>query len=187
MVFTPKQKEEANEQKLHALNNIGYIYYDNLEDYDNSIEAYTELNERYPENEYELSSWYYLYKMYYERKENDKAEYYKNLILSKYPDSNQAKIILDPEYFIKEQEKGMESSNLYSKTFEAYKKGQYQRVRMYASKARELCPDDTLLMPRFEFLDAIDSLLMVNPRVLNVLLLLLHPLHQWPYPAENDH
>ena len=153
--FTPKQKEEANEQILHALNNIGYIYYDNLEDYDNSIEAYTELNERYPENEYELSSWYYLYKMYYERKENDKAEYYKNLILSKYPDSNQAKIILDPEYFIKEQEKGMESSNLYSKTFEAYKKGQYQRVRMYASKARELCPDDTLLMPRFEFLDAI--------------------------------
>lgn len=153
--FTDKQKEDANELILQALNNIGYIYYDNLEDYNNSIDAYTELNERYPENEYELSSWYYLYKMYYERKENDKAEYYKNLILNKYPDSNQAKIILDPEHFIKEQEKGKESSNLYSKTFEAYKKGQYQRVRMYAEKARELCPNDTLLMPRFEFLDAI--------------------------------
>ena len=59
--FTPKQKEEANEMILQALNNIGYIYYDNLEDYNNSIDAYTELNERYPENEHELSSWYYLY------------------------------------------------------------------------------------------------------------------------------
>ncbi len=153
--FTVKQKEEANEMILQALNNIGYIYYDNLEDYKNSIDAYTELNDRYPENEYELTSWYYLYKMYNERKEYDKAEYYKNLILNKYPDSNQSKIIIDPEYFIKEQEKGMESSNLYSKTFDAYKKGQFQRVRMNVEKARELCPNDTLLMPRFEFLDAI--------------------------------
>jgi tetratricopeptide (TPR) repeat protein len=153
--FTPKQKEEANEMILQALNNIGYIYYDNLEDYNNSIDAYTELNERYPENEHELSSWYYLYKMYNEKQDREKAEYYKNLILNKYPESNQAKIIIDPEYFIKEQEKGMESANLYSKTFEAYKKGQFQRVRMNVEKARELCPDDTLLMPRFEFLDAV--------------------------------
>ena len=153
--FTAKQKKDANEMILQALNNIGYIYYDNLGDYNNSIDAYTELNERYPENEYELSSWYYLYKMYNERKDREKSEYYKNLILNKYPDSNQAKIINDPEYFIKEQEKGMESTNLYSKTFEAYKKGQFQRVRMNVEKARELCPNDTILMPRFEFLDAV--------------------------------
>ncbi len=153
--FSDEQKKDANEQILQALNNIGYIYYDNLEDYNNSIDAYVELNERYPENEHELSSWYYLYKMHYEREENDKAEYYKNLILSKYPDSNQAKIIIDPEHFIKEQEKGQEASVLYSKTFDAYKKGQYQRVRMNVEKAREICQNDTALMPRFEFLDAV--------------------------------
>lgn len=153
--FSDEQKKEANEQILQALNNIGYIYYDNLEDYNNSIDAYTELNERYPENEHELTSWYYLYKMYFEREENDKAEHYKNLILNKYPDSPQAKIILDPEHFIKEREKGQEASVLYSKTFEAYKKGQYQRVRMHVEKAREICQNDTALMPRFEFLDAV--------------------------------
>ena len=153
--FSEEQKKNANEQILQALNNIGYIYYDNLEDYNNSIDAYTELNERYPENEYELSSWYYLYKMYKTREDNDKAEYYKSLILNKYPDSNQAKIIIDPEYFIKEKEKGQEASNLYSKTYDAYKKGQYQRVRMNVEKAREICANDTVIMPRFEFLDAI--------------------------------
>ncbi len=153
--FSDEQKKEANNQILYALNVIGYIYYDDLEDYSNSIDAYLELNKRYPENEYELTSWYYLYKMYREREENDNAEYYKNLILSKYPDSNQAKIILDPEHFIKEREKGLEASNFYEKTFEAYKKGQYQRVRMNVEKARELYSNDTLLMPRFEFLDAV--------------------------------
>lgn len=155
--FSEKQKKDANKQILQALNNIGYIYYDNLEDYNNSIDAFIELNERYPENEHELSSWYYLYKMYNTQKENREAEIYKNKILSKYPDSNQAKIIIDPEYFVKEQEKGQESSNLYAETFEAYKDGKYQKVRANVIKAREICPDDTLLMPRFEFLDAISA------------------------------
>ena len=155
--FSKEQQKEANNQILTALNNIGYIYYDNLEDYDNSIDAYTELNERYPENEHELSSWFYLYKMYSVKKEYDSADYYKNLVLTKYPDSNQAKIIIDPEYFIKEKEKGQEASNFYARTFDAYKNGQYNRVRMNVIKARELYANDTALMPRFEFLDAVSA------------------------------
>ncbi len=153
--FTEEQQKDAHEQILEALNNIGFIYYDNIEDFNSSIDAYTEMNERYPENEHELSSWYYLYKMHSLREEHEQAEHYKNLVLSKYPDSNQAKIIIDPDYFIKEREKGQEASNLYAKTFEAYKNGQYQRVRMNVERARELYTNDTALMPRFEFLDAI--------------------------------
>ena len=153
--FSEKQKKEANQQILEALNNIGYIYYDNLEDYNNSIESFTELNERYPGNKHELSSWYYLYKMYGSQKNSSEANTYKDKILAKYPDSNQAKIIIDPEYFVKEQEKGQESANLYAETFEAHKNGEYQKVRANVNTAREICPNDTLLMPRFEFLDAI--------------------------------
>ena len=152
--FSESQKKEAHKQILQSLNNIGYIYYDNLEDYNNSIDAYTELNERYPENEHELTSWYYLYKMYSSQKNNSESETYKNKILAKYPESNQAKIILDPEYFVKENAKGNESSVLYDETFEAYKNAQYKKVRNNVNKAREICPDDTLLMPRFEFLNA---------------------------------
>ena len=153
--FSEKQQKEANEQILQALNNIGYIYYDNLEDYKNSIESYTELNQRFPGNEHELTSWYYLYKMYTAQKNNGEANTYKDKILAKYPDSNQAKIIIDPEYFVKEQGKGQESANLYEETFEALKNGKYKKVRANVNKARTLCPDDTLLMPRFEYLDAI--------------------------------
>lgn len=155
--FTEEQKKDANTQILEALNNLGYIYYDNIEDYNNSIEAYTEMNKRYPSSEHELSSWFYLYKMYNSKDEKDSANYYKELVLNKYPESNQAKIIIDPEYFIKEKEKGQEASNYYAKTFEAYQNGQYRRVRMNVEKARELYANDTALMPRFEFLDAIST------------------------------
>ena len=153
--FTQSAKDQANKQIANALNNIGFIYYSDLQDYPRSIEAYTELTERYPNNANEVSAWYYLYKMHSIRKETAQAETYKNLVLTKYPESNQAKIILDPEHFIKEHEKGAAAEQLYAKTFEAYQNGQYQRVMMNVKKARQSYADDTLYMPRFEFLNAI--------------------------------
>ncbi len=153
--FTQSAKDQANQEIAEALNNIGFIYYNDLADYPRSIEAYTELTERYPDNANEVSAWYYLYKMHGSRKENADAEKYKNLVLTKYPDSNQAKIILDPDYFVKANEKGAEAEQLYAKTFEAYQNGQYQRVMMNVKKARQQFEDDTLYMPRFEFLNAV--------------------------------
>ena len=153
--FTQSAKEQANRQIAEALNNIGFIYYSDLQDYPRSIEAYTTLTERYPDNSNEVSAWYYLYKMHNVRKETADADKYKNLVLTKYPDSNQAKIILDPEYFVKEHEKGAEAEQLYAKTFEAYQNGQYQRVMMNVKKARQQFVNDTLYMPRFEFLNAV--------------------------------
>ena len=153
--FTESAKEQANQQIAEALNNIGFIYYSDLQDFPHSIEAYTELTDRYPDNSNEVSAWYYLYKMHSSRNESAEAEKYKNLVLTKYPDSNQAKIILDPEYFIKANERGAEAEQLYAKTFEAYQNEQYQRVIMNVKKARQQYLDDTLYMPRFEFLNAI--------------------------------
>lgn len=153
--FTADAKAEANKQIATALNNVGFIYYNDLKDYEHSIEAYTELTDRYPDNENELSAWFYLYRMHTKRGEATEAGNYKNLVLTKYPDSNQAKLILDPEHFLKEAEKGAEAEQFYAKTFDAYQNGQYQRVRMNVERARRLYAEDTLLMPRFEFLDAI--------------------------------
>ena len=137
------------------MNNIGFIYYSDLHDYPRSIDAYTTLCDRYPDNDNEVAAWYYLYKMHAANKDLANAEKYKSLILAKYPDSNQAKIIIDPDYFVKENNKGAEAEQLYTKTYEAYKNGQYQRVMMNTRKAREQFADDTLYMPRFEFLNAV--------------------------------
>lgn len=153
--FSPEAKAEAHAQIEAALNNIGFIYYSDLHNYPRSIDAYTTLCDRYPDNDNEVAAWYYLYKMHAANKDLANAEKYKSLILAKYPDSNQAKIIIDPDYFVKENNKGAEAEQLYTKTYEAYKNGQYQRVMMNTRKAREQFADDTLYMPRFEFLNAV--------------------------------
>ena len=153
--FTEEQKEEANRRIAEALYNVGFIYFNRLSDYPRSIEAYENLDTRYPGNENELPAWYALYKMNKDVGNMDKSDDYKNRILSKYPESSYAKFILDPNYYKTLNDNATQASELYTKTYEAYQQGQYYRVRMNAERALELYASDTALAPRFALLDAI--------------------------------
>lgn len=153
--FTEEQQGELHKQIANALYNVGFIYLDQLSDYNRSIEAYDKLDKRYPGNEHELPTWYALYKMYNDLQNTEKADVYKSRILSQYPESSYANFILDPNYYVKLQEDARQSSDLYSKTFDAYQQGQYYRVRMNAERALELYATDTALAPRFALLDAV--------------------------------
>lgn len=153
--FAPEAKEEAHKQINTALNNLGFTYMDRLRDYPRSIESYEDMNSRYPDNPYLYSSWYALYTMYGHLGNTEKVNYYKSLILTRNPDSDYAQVIVDPDYFVKQEAKRNEASALYEKTYNAYQSGQYYRVKMNAERALELYPADTALVPRFEFLLAV--------------------------------
>lgn len=153
--LTQEQQEESHKQIANALYNVGFIYLDRLSDYPRSIESYEKLNSRYPGSENELPSWYALYKMYNDLKDTENANHYKELILSKYPESSYASFILDPDYYKKIQEESRKASDLYTKTYEAYQQGQYYRVKMNTERALELYAADTAFAPRFALLNAI--------------------------------
>ena len=173
--FTEEQQAAAHLQIANALYNVGFIYLDRLADYPRSIDAYERLDTRYPGNDHELPAWYALYKMYNDQHNTEKADYYKNQILSKYPESSYANFILDPNYYVKVQEDARQASELYTKTYDAYQQGQYYRVRMNAERALELYANDTALAPRFALLDAVargrletvDSMAYALVRVIN--------------------
>jgi tetratricopeptide (TPR) repeat protein len=153
--LTLDEQQVADVEILEALNNIGYIYMERLEDNPRSIDAYLDLNKRYPLNKYELQSWYALYKLYGRQQQITESDHYKSLILTKYPDSDYARVILDPEYFVKISQQKSESMAFYERTYEAYKNNQFYRVKMNVDRARSLYEADTALMPRFEFLRAV--------------------------------
>lgn len=153
--LTTEQQQQAHLQIADALYNVGFIYLDRLSDYPRSIESYEKLETRYPGNEKELPSWYALYKMYHDLQNEERSEHYRNLIFSKYPDSNYASVILDPDFYKKLQEETQQASDLYTKTYEAYQQGQYYRVKMNADRALEQYAADTALAPRFALLGAI--------------------------------
>ncbi|MDP3442322.1 MAG: hypothetical protein Q8T08_05615, partial [Ignavibacteria bacterium] len=153
--LTDEAQVESLKMVEDAFNNLGYIYKESLSDYPRSKEAYIELNERFPESEYQLQAWYALYKMYFDEGSFDQAENYKQLILGKYPNTDYAKVIEDPDYFIEKSKLAGESTLLFEQTFKAYQNEEYYRVLLNANRARTLYPEDVELLPRFDFLRAI--------------------------------
>ena len=155
--FEPEQKEVCDSLIADGLYNLGFLYMDRLNDLPRSIESYTQLDTRYPNNKKELPCWYALYKMYKDLGDEDNSLIYKNKIFDKYPNSSYAQFINDPDYFKNLQEQEKESSDFYAKTYEALEQGQYYRVKMNAERAMQLYEADTAMMPRFAFLHAVAS------------------------------
>ncbi len=155
--FTPEQREVADSLIADGLYNVGFIYMDRLADLPRSIESYTALDTRYPNNERELPTWYALYKMHKDLGHEDESLVYKTKIFDKYPYSSYAEFINDPEYFKKLQEEEKASSDFYAKTYDAFEQGQFYRVKMNTERAMELYKADSALLPRFAFLHAVAS------------------------------
>jgi tetratricopeptide (TPR) repeat protein len=152
---TEKQLTASTNLIIDAYSKLGFLYLEELNDTLNAETTYLEFLEKYPDNKYRLQSWYALYKIYSEQGDDEKAAYYQNLIIGNYPDSDFAKVIVDPDYFIKLSEQKNLAAKLYEKTYKAYSREQYYRVISYADKGIKQYPEDTALIPRFMYLRAI--------------------------------
>ncbi|HPX34030.1 MAG TPA: tetratricopeptide repeat protein [Bacteroidales bacterium] len=147
--------EEAMEasQKIieNALFEAGYIYKDGLQDNEHSIQAFEELIEKFPEHENRLMVFYQLYKNWEEADDRNKADYYKNLIIRDFPETDYAKILLDPNYNLVVQARLDAASNLYYDTYSAYMNNQFYLVINNSNLAQEQYQDSELIA-KFEFL-----------------------------------
>lgn len=153
--FEEEQKQISNDMIMESLNNVGYIYKEELNDLDKSRDSYKKLNERFPGSPHTVNSWYALYKIAQAKQNAEEEEYYKNLIINNFPDTDYARIIIDPDFYKKTGTLRQEALAFYEQTFSAYQNEQYFRVLMNANKARELYAEDTALMPRFDFMRAV--------------------------------
>ena len=158
---TPEQMAVSDSLVIDAYNLLAYLYFEELRDTTMALDTYLNFQQNYPGNKYKLESWYALYKIFKANNDFEKSDYYSNLIISNYPESNYAKVIQDPDYFIKLSEQKNEVAKLYEKTFKAFNREQYYRVLNYSDRAVELYPEDTTLIPKFLYLRAI-SLGAVN-------------------------
>lgn len=153
--FTEEQQTESNQNMAVALYNIGLIYMDKLNDYPRSLEAFGELDKRYPGNENEVKSWFAMHRIYENQKEQTKSDMYKYRIIDKYPDTDFAKIILDPDYFAKQAQNQNVIAGLYEQTYEAFNAKKWRTVKRNVLQAHEQYADDTVYMAQFDFMNAI--------------------------------
>ncbi len=118
--LTDSAKEATYKKVELALYNMGMIYKNELKDYDKAIESFKELVKRYPNSTYLLSSYYNLYGIAKEQSNQALVDYYKNTIISQFPESMYAKVLANPDY-IKELEKEEQAvRQYYEQTYELF-------------------------------------------------------------------
>jgi tetratricopeptide (TPR) repeat protein len=152
--LTADAMEKSNARIIDAYYNLGSIYKEQLMNNDKSAEAFEELLRRYSENKHKLSAYYQLYRLYTTMGNQSKADFYKNLLLTKHPESEYTKLLLDPDYNKKTQASKNEVEQLYTETFTAYSEGRYSDVILSSKKADTLYPKN-FLAPKFDFLKAL--------------------------------
>jgi len=151
---TEEQIEASNALIETSLFKMIYIYQDKIEDQPMADETFDELLRRFPKSVHLVDIYFDKYLASCRKSDSEKIEYYKNLILSEFPTSEQAKIVGQPDYFAKLQKAEQIQDSLYEDTYKAYMSGHYDRVKQNTSFAEVEIPT-TNLMPRFLFLNAV--------------------------------
>lgn len=146
---------ESKEKISQALYHAGFIYKEGLQKNSESIETFSEFQKRNQvEHELSIQVYFQLYLLYKDQGDDANAQVYKDLILNLYPESDYAKLLLDPDYYKELQKKHHFLADLYEKTYQAYEKGQYTMVVYNSDQAFELNKKDELI-PKFLYLKAI--------------------------------
>ena len=138
----------------NALFNTGRIFRTEFSDLPRATESFEDLNKRYPDNAFSLASWFELWDLYTKQNNQEKADYYKNLITLKYPESKYAKYLLNPNYFIEIEAKSDSINRLYQQAFLKFKEGKYDDAGKITDQIMTLKPD-SVLVPKVNFIKTI--------------------------------
>lgn len=152
--LTEHAMRESHQRLQDALYNMAVIFNDDFRDYQRSAESYEELIRRYPEGEYLLPAYYDLHSMHLLSNNYQRAEHYKNLIVTNHPASPYAAILTNPDFFREYEQQLTEAERYYEETYDLFRSGNYQQVEQRALYASVQWPDSELI-PRFEYLRAL--------------------------------
>lgn len=151
---TDLEKQTSNDIIQEGLYNMGVILKDKMEDFPASEQEFEELLRRYPDNIYRLDAYYNMYLMYMRAGNRAKAEKYRQLILTDFPESGYGIAMQDPDYIEQLRRMQQVENQYYDQALEAYLDNRNRDVHaIYSTVARDY--PLTKLMPRFMFLEAL--------------------------------
>lgn len=153
----PQSDEEiaaAHNKIIDALYGIGTIYKERLRDDDNAIESFLRVGNDYDTSAVAPRAYYQLYRIYLEKEQaggfvgtgfKDNSDYYKDVILSDYPDSEFAKLILDPDFITSANQRYEAEKAIYEDTYKKYNRRQYTEVLVTCNTVIEEEPNNNFL------------------------------------------
>jgi len=152
--LSPDALAKSNIKIVDAYYNIGSIYKEQLLNNAKSVETIEELLKRFPNNKYKIACYYQLYRTYLAMNDIPKSDFYKNILLKDYPDSEYTKIIKNPGYAKVAMANKSQVESFYSETYQLYSEGKYNAALSKCLAADSMFYKNNL-MPQFDFLKAL--------------------------------
>jgi len=154
---TDAQKGEANLKIREAMFKLGTLYRDRLQNYEKAVAVLEDLCARYPNSNYELDAWYYLYLCYTDLNNDAKARHYHDRILDRYPTTNYARILKDPSFASKYLNEELQLNLQYDEIYGNFSKGLFADVYKRSEKALAALMGKHPLKPKYALLMAMCS------------------------------
>jgi len=145
--------QESNTRIETSMYKIGQIYLDELKDDSKATGSFEALILRFPGTSYSLAAYYYLYELSNKNGNQEKSNFYKNKIITNYPESEFAKMLSDPDYLRKRNELEREDYLLYEDLYKKYLIEQYNYVIVESERFISAKPDHDL-SPKYRLLKA---------------------------------
>src|SRR5690606_20889311 len=118
-------KIAASHHQIHeALLHIGALYRDELRDNKEAIATYEQLLTRYPNTEDAAMIYYNLYRLF-DGIDQARSDYYREKLLTAFPDALYSRIIRDPHYLSKVAEQKQVLNRAYENVYMRYTQGEF--------------------------------------------------------------
>ena len=144
------ERENSVAMIAEAYYNAGLVYKEKLSDLENAIDTWTELTERMDESDFHPTTYYQLYRTYLQREveenyqspfcETCNSDFWSALIMQRYPDSEWALLIENPDFVDQEEIKREEQRLAYEELLQRYYSKAYQEVLLACDEVITINP-----------------------------------------------
>lgn len=139
-----------------ALYQLGTLFRDKLRNHKRSTGTLETMITRYPDTlRREKEAFYYCYLGFTDLSNKEKAQYYYDKLVSKYPTSNFARALTDPNFVNASRQRERELNEYYEATFNTFQKGDYKDAFSRCEEAPKRYGSQNALMAKFALLSAL--------------------------------
>jgi len=133
---------------------LGQLYRDRLEDFPSSITILESILDKYPNAPEKLEIYYQLYLSALSAGDHERAEKYKAMIISQYPNSRFAKVLSDPNFAATQLTEQGRLEQYYNETYGFFEQGNHEEVLNRIRGVDDKFGVNNTMMGKFELLKA---------------------------------
>ena len=137
---TQRQLDSIDSLTSVALLGAGYIFYDGVKNEPRALECYQRLANDYTSHPEIVQAFYMLYRIYDRQGNTPQANYYRDMVLMGFPDSDFANLIRDNEFYKELIRRDRRIEEDYENIYTAFADQSYSAVIALADEAAEVYP-----------------------------------------------